>query len=348
MRCCCSGRVCRTDNAIKNHWYSTSRRRKRHAAKRRQVQVKDGTDNAAHQLVRRSLDQQEHKRETPAAAAPPAKSMSSYAALTVETESTSNIISSGSRSVFYYCLAMLPSPVSVSFPDSAAATAAYAHSLASPLSLDAHGNCARVYAPTSPPPPLQLRVSSRSAVSPDVNRVNAAFWQLPSPLLLPSPLPGLGWSLRNCPSAWTDLLKPSAADSTTSPSSPSLPLTSASVHAHITSASPTLSDAHDKDAAINDVAATVQHEQLPLSPPRPPAHRITHHEYSKSRVAALRATASSSSLSRRPRSDSVDLFLDCVELLASKRQCCCSNRCLDATSCELERCTTVGVTARER
>lgn len=381
----------RTDNAIKNHWYSTFRRRSRQAAKRQDKPLTATTGRAA--TVKRGSDAGRRSPQSPTtrahdtAKSSTSKSSNSYGTM----NQTPKLTATSNSSVAYYA-SLLSSPISVSSPDAASGALAmqFSSGRLPPASYSLYGGKqGSISGIGSSMPPLRsqqvLHQQQLSPLSPASFRfpTGAAgsaspmcgggfFALLHSPMMPSSPpmsfplLPTFvdsslysqmldtstsnnsssfsssfrGPSLQNHQSAWRDV---GLTDSeTSSVASPSLPSGGASSLL----ASPSfnqnwlLLSSEDQDEAMMDIQENGEGEQetaqcndvdMTTTPAGendnqtrevPVATAIAATVggggiFEKSRVAVLRKASAASSY--RKRSDSADLFLDCVEMLSIKK-----------------------------
>ncbi|KAG6967973.1 hypothetical protein JG688_00006054 [Phytophthora aleatoria] len=278
----------RTDNAIKNHWYSTYRRRCRQAAK-----------------LQEKAQQSRHQNETATSeqmgmAARMAIPKQEQGQLITEAASTLTATSVWSGAAATSAAFALPSPLSVSSPLGAGGFGSGISTLLSPLRLSHRttGMPTSMAMSMAMPLPMPMTLPSPTALFPGENRASPShfsFTHFSSPASLDANVPHQVPALQNHQSAWMGL--------------PGLQLTDTEFSSSSSSCGSTSSALDTPPASENAWGEKKRWK-------------------GKSRVEVLRRQGTPG----RERSNSADLFLDCVEMMNPNAATINSNKCNSATS----------------
>ncbi|GLE00262.1 hypothetical protein PINS_up008989 [Pythium insidiosum] len=295
----------RTDNAIKNHWYSTFRRQCRQAAKAREKAdsseqsegeqstgpVVDENQNPSLLMRMPPLQTLRVKRDGDLLAAAASQELKRAKKSPVEDALQSPHAHGGGLGAFY-----LSSPMSVSSPDPHATF--FGGGTAAAL-FGAHSGTGLLRSSPLPSPSPTSESSPRCVFASSGIQVDGA------PVSLFSMLPSLMTSATTAPAS---------TDTTTPPSAASHRLALQNDLSAWKDLGVTLSETNERSDTADPQTDDGLHQsldQLTAMQQSPAAVSRTPPLFDKSRVAVLRRGF-------RGRSDSADLFLDCVEMLSTK------------------------------
>ncbi|DAZ98399.1 TPA: hypothetical protein N0F65_000113 [Lagenidium giganteum] len=338
----------RTDNAIKNHWYSTYRRRCRQAAKQRDKPDSPSPADGDASTAADEGDKRQSSNEK-LVASPTGSSTSTTSdhghqstlkapktskASRTKASPTSNKpspLQSDESAVLHsaslHAYMATPSPMSVSSPDSQAHFGGILRSLPhmSPLlSRGGIGGASGFMIPS-----LATHLSPHQVVNPypfqltptgNFSGTFFSFLQSPTGSAIPDQLygtplldtsaPHCGPSLQNHQSAWKDVgLSQTDSEASSTGASPQSPATSSPRQQHQWPASPSLPR---KAEGRSEYDESTDMEVDDAKPGMGSTSFFSSGLVDKSRVGYLRHAG------LRQRSDSADLFLDCVQMLSSK------------------------------